>query len=51
VQLLDDPEALGLLALMLLHEARRARASMPRATSSSWKTKTGQSGISSDGLA
>ena len=40
----DEPEALGLLALMLLHDARRGRGSTMPETSSSWTSRTGRVG-------
>ena len=41
----DEPEALGLLALMLFHDARRARrASGQRASWSCWPTRTARCG-------
>ena len=40
LELLPDPEAMGLLALMLLHESRR-QARVPRTVQSfCWKSKT-----------
>ena len=41
----DEPEALGLLALMLLHDARRdARGSIRPGSSSCWTTRTARCG-------
>jgi RNA polymerase sigma-70 factor (ECF subfamily) len=41
----DEPEAIGLLALMLLIQARRATRTTPPATSCCSKTRTGAAGI------
>ena len=40
----DEPEVAGLLALMLLHHARRAPAGPPTARSCRWPSRTGRSG-------
>ena len=45
VELLAEPEAMGLLALMLLHESRRAARSTADGTSSCWTTRTARAGI------
>ena len=51
----DEPEALGLLALMLLHHSRRdARAGRRPATWCCWRTRTARAGTparSREGLA
>ena len=44
VDLLPEPEALGLLALMLLHDSRRAARTSPRAISSCSTTRTARAG-------
>ena len=44
VELLPDPEAVGLLALMLLQESRRQPARPPTATSCCSKTRTARGG-------
>ena len=43
-ELLPEPEAIGLLALMLLHESRRAARTSPTASSSCSTTRTARSG-------
>jgi RNA polymerase sigma-70 factor, ECF subfamily len=40
----DEPEALGLLALMLLHDTRRSARSTARATSFLWRNRTAPAG-------
>ena len=41
----DEPEALGLLALLLLHDARREARTAPPVISSSSRTRIGRAGI------
>ncbi|HET7552904.1 MAG TPA: DUF6596 domain-containing protein [Gemmatimonadaceae bacterium] len=47
VALLPEPEAIGLLALMILHDARRAARSSPVASSYSWRIRIDRSGTGS----
>jgi RNA polymerase sigma-70 factor (ECF subfamily) len=45
VELLPEPEGIGLLALMLLHESRRAARTSPSVKSCCWTTRIDRSGI------
>jgi RNA polymerase sigma-70 factor (ECF subfamily) len=46
IELLPEPEAMGLLALMLLHESRRTARASPTGDLILWKNKTGINGTS-----